>query len=96
MSETQFLVNKLIKDGRTKLVRLTESSLVPIEINLWKEVWIKEASDLKGRARSFYAEVRYRDDHLVMSECTIRDLLRKVGRVLLLLTDLGGETHGQN
>ena len=75
-----------LEKGRTKLLPVDESSVIPVQISLWKEVWVKETEDLKGHVRSLYAEIRFGDDHVVVSEVTVDDLLRRVGLVLLALT----------
>jgi len=85
VSEAQFLNNRFVREGKTKFAPFDGSSLIPIGIILWKEVWTK--GDLQGRIRSLYVEIKYGDDHVVVGEQTTNDLLRRTGQVLLMLTE---------
>ena len=83
--KNSFLSNKFLEEAKTKLVPMPESALFPVEISFWREIW--QQGELRGRIRSLYAEIRYGDNHIIVTEQSVHELLQRIAHILLALTD---------
>jgi len=73
----------LSDEGKTRIVPYkNESKIAPLEIEFFEEKW---ASDDKRRA--YVAVVKFREHKVQISEFYAEDLVRRLGHVLLALTE---------
>ena len=71
----------LSDEGKTRIVPY-ESRIIPLKIEFFEEIWVNRAGD-----RRVLCKVVLEDNEVQLSEPTVWELLRRLGHVLLALTE---------
>ena len=71
----------LSDEGKTRIVPY-KNRLVPLEIEFFEEKWTED-----GTHRAYIAVVKYREHEVKLSGYFVSDLVRRLGHVLLALTE---------
>jgi len=67
--------------GKTRIVPY-EDRLFPLKVEFFEEKWVKN-----GGRRAYIAVVKYREHEVKLSHYHLSDLVRRLGHVLLALTE---------
>jgi len=71
------------KEGRTQLVPY-DDKYPKFRVELYKEMWTKDEG---SRFRCYYVLIQLDDNTIVLSSCSLWDVLHQAGKHLALLTE---------
>ena len=69
-------------EGKTKIVPYEDRFAPSLKIAFFDERWVKD-----GKHRAYIAVVKYRDHEVKISDYWLSNVLRRLGHVLLALTE---------